>query len=229
MTFIVAAFLACAGCDEDVTETTDGAGGTTSDGGSGPSGPGPTTGVGGGGGAGGFEEYIPTAEDIDFVAHGAVPSGEQILFNDWAVPDTLRSMQTDGSNVVDIFSAYRIWRMSTSRAGTRLAFSVGDSQQEAHFGITIGDAIQHTFIYDFATQTVELLAWGNINDECHHWGPGDTEIYVCRRYDFMPDNTNKTYRLGEITVTDGAFQFLVDEEDLVLTLNPQVTDDGSEL
>ena len=199
------------------------------DGGQGGSGDGGAGGVVGPGGAGGSDEYVPTAGDIDFTAVAPIPQGEQILFNDWSFPDRLLSMGTDGSNAVEIFSAYRIWSVGVARGGDRLAFAVGDKEQEEHYGINLGDAIQHTFIYDFASQTAEVLAYGNINDECHHWGPGDASIYVCRRYDFMPDNTHGNYRLGRIDVDGGAFAFLVDEEPTILTLSPNVTDDGSEM
>lgn len=229
LAFIAAAIVATAGCDDETTSTSGGGGSSDGGGGSSATTTVGTGGMGGSGGAGGGEIYIPTADDIDFTPAAAIPTGEQILFNDWSFPDRLLSMEPDGSNAIEIFSVYRIWSMGVSRAGDRLAFSAGDSEQEAHYGITIGDAIQHTFVYDFATESVEVAAYGNINDECHHYGPNDTAIYLCRRYDFTPEGTYGGYRLGVITAADQSFEFLVPEEPMVFTLSPQVTADGSEM
>jgi hypothetical protein len=175
----------------------------------------------GSGGGGGGGEYVPSAADIGFSAIAPLPSGEQILFNDWSAPDRLLSMAPDGADAVEIFSVYRIWSMGVARGADRLAFACGDPQQEEHYGVTIGDAIQHTFLYDVASQSVEVLAYGNINDECHHFGPGDDALYVCRRYDFSDRGTFGGYRLGVLATADGSFEFLVPDEAMVYTLHPQ--------
>ncbi|MBW2459753.1 MAG: hypothetical protein JRI68_35005, partial [Deltaproteobacteria bacterium] len=88
------------GCDDETStqQPTGGSGGTgtTSQGGGGSGGEGGLGGAGGSGGAGG--EYVPTPTDIGFTPLNPIPSGEQILFNDWAVPDSLWAMAPDGSN-----------------------------------------------------------------------------------------------------------------------------------
>jgi hypothetical protein len=174
--------------------------------------------------------YVPTPGDIQFAAVSAAPAGEQILFNDWMpAPNRVLTMQPDGSGAATVFEAYRVWSMGAARDGSRLAFSCGDPQQELHYGIPIGDAIQHSWLYDMATQTVQLLAYGNINDECHTFAPGDTAIYVCRRYDFQPDGSNRGWRLGRLDLPGGDFTFLTPDVDRDWALWPQPTLDGSAL
>jgi hypothetical protein len=174
--------------------------------------------------------FVPTPAEIKFAAVNALPSGEQILFNDWnAEPNAVSSMTPDGTKVTEIFRAYRVWSMASSRAGDRIAFACGDPQQELHYGVSTGDAIQHTWIYDVATQTAAVAAYGNINDECHVFAPGDAALYVCRRYDFKPDQTNKGWRLGRIDLPATSFTFLTDDVAMEFHLSPQPTLDGKSL
>jgi len=183
--------------------------------------------------------FVPTAAAIDFAAVHPLPPGEQILFNDWSTdPNALFSMTTDGATVTEVFRAYRIWSMGVARARDRIAFSSGypAAIQDQHYGLTLGDAIQHTFAYDVSTQTAVLLAAGNINDECHVFGPGDTTLYVCRRYDFQvlcdgwdPEFLNRGYRLGRIDLPGTAFTFLTPDADNDWALSPQPTPDGNTL
>ncbi len=224
--------LLALGCDDEPTTNgpTAGAGGTgnTSQGGGGSGGQG---GVGAAGGSGGTE-YVPTPADIGFTPNSPIPSGEQILYNDWAIPDSLMSMAPDGSNAIEIFSVFRVWSMGAARGGDMLAFSAGDPNQEEHYGLTLGDAIQHSWLYDFATETISLVAYGNINDECHHFGPGDDTVFVCRRYDFHfedPYWLNDGYRIARIDLTDHSSTFITEDVEQQLHLHPQVTPDGSEL
>ncbi|MBI4953126.1 MAG: hypothetical protein HY908_13920 [Myxococcales bacterium] len=226
---LLALALVLVGCGGEETgngATTTGTGG--SGGATGTAGAGGAS--GGSGGSGGLPEWIPTPADVGFTPVAPVPPGEQILFNDWSFPDAVKSMAPDGTGAMKVFDLYRVWSLGVSRAGDRLALSCGDPDQEAHYGLTLGDAIQHSWVYDFATESLELVAHGNINDECHHFGPGDDALYLCRRYDFTPDLTWKGYRVGRISLPDKAFEFLTDEgAPTLLTLRPQVTPDGLEL
>ncbi|MBI5481567.1 MAG: PD40 domain-containing protein [Deltaproteobacteria bacterium] len=184
--------------------------------------------------------FVPTPADIDFAAVHPLPTGEQILFNDWgASPNKLYSMTPDGQTVTEVFVAYRIWSMGVSRARDQIAFSSGydlDTQNQ-HYGIpTLGDAIQHTFIYDVASQTAQVVAYGSINDECHMFGPSDTALYVCRRYDFQAScdgwdiqYTNRGWRIGRIDRPGNAFTFLTPDVDLDWALSPQPTPAGDTL
>jgi hypothetical protein len=217
------------GCGDD-TELGSGGGGPGSGGSPATGGGGATSTGGSGAGGGGGAIYVPTPEDVGFVPLNAVPPGEQILYNDWSFPDQVKSMAPDGSGATPIFSIYRVWAMTVSRAGDRIAFSCGDPEQEEHYGITLGDAIQHTWLYEMASESITPIAYGNINDECHHFGPGDTHLYLCRRYDFVYEPPEPPsyfgYRIGRIELSALAdpsmgFSWLVPES-ADFTLHPQV-------
>lgn len=202
-----------------------GAGGTTAAGGSGGGGAG-----GSAGGGGGAAEFIPTPGDIHYGAHQPLPSGESILFNDWtSAPNRVLAMKPDGSAAGEVFHAYRIWSMGATPSGDRIAFACGDPKQKQHYGLDLGDAIQHSWIYDAATESIALASHGNINDECHVFGPGQKSLYVCRRYDFQPDFSSKGYRIGRIDLASLAFAFLAPESASEMTLQPAPTGDGASL
>ncbi|MFW5740645.1 MAG: TolB family protein, partial [Myxococcota bacterium] len=129
----------------------------------------------------------------------------------------------------EVFRAYRVWSMGVSRGNDRIAFACGDPDQAQNYGIQLGDAIQHTWIYDVATQSAQVVAYGNINDECHAFGPGDEQLYVCRRYDFDDTPSYKGWRIGAIDLTTLEFEFLTPEQDQVFALHPQPTPDESEM
>jgi hypothetical protein len=179
---------------------------------------------------------VPTPSSIQFAAKAALPSGEQILFNDWnPEPNTVNSLTPDGVTKTEVFDVYRAWDMGVSHDGKSVAFSCGDPDQQADFGLQIGDSIQQTWIYDAASQSIRLVAHGNINDECHTFGPGDTTLWVCRRYDFAETGdggdltgTNKGYRIGRIDLATTDFTFLTADESATATyaLYPQPTPDG---
>ena len=173
---------------------------------------------------------LPTATDIQFEAVNALSSGEYLLFNDWdAWPNNVSAMTLDGATTTEIFRAFRVWSMGVSRAGDKIAFACGDPDQEQNYGLTFGDSIQHTWLYDIATQSVQVVAYGNINDECHVFGPGDQWLYVCRRYDFTPAGAFKGWRLGRIHLATQAFEFLSPEVDKTYALFPQPTIDETQL
>jgi hypothetical protein len=184
--------------------------------------------------------WVPTSADIDFAAVNPLPSGEQILYNDWSPsPNRLYSMTPDGSTTVEVFRAYRIWSMGVARARDQIAFASGYplEVQAEHYALpTLGDAIQHTYLYDAATQTAQVVAYGSINDECHTFGPSDATLYVTRRYDFQAScdgwdilYTNRGYRIGRMDLPGGAFTFLTPDVDLDFALSPQPTADGNTL
>ena len=179
---------------------------------------------------------IPTPASIQFAAKAALPSGEQLLFNDWnPQPNTVSSLTPDGATRTVVFEIYRAWSMGVSHDAKSIAFSCGDPAQQADFGLQIGDSIQQTWIYDVPTQAIHLVAHGNINDECHTFGPGDTTLWVCRRYDFAEEGdggnlmgTNKGYRIGRIALPSNEFTFVTADESSMSTvaLYPQPTAGG---
>ena len=223
---LAASFVGACGSDDATTTSTTSTGGSGT--GTGVGGAGGSGAAGGMGGEGGTSEYVPTPEDIGSMALAPVPTGEQILFNDWSVPDRIKSMAPDGSGVVDVFQTFRVWSMGVSQAGDRVAFACGDPEQEAHYGLTIGDAIQHTWLYDMDSETIEVAAYGNLNDECHHFSPSDDAVYVCRRYDFTPDGMFSGYRVGRIELPSFDFTWVAARE-ADFTLNPTVSPDGNTL
>jgi hypothetical protein len=172
----------------------------------------------------------PTPSDIQFSATNPLPSGEQLLFTDWnASPNKLSSIQPDGTGELEIFRAYRLWALGASHDTNTIAFACGDPLQLEHYGLNLGDAIQNTWLYDSNDQSAKILSYGNINDECHTFSSTDQSVYVCRRYDFQPDNSNHTYRLGRISLGDGSFEFLGPDLPAELQLHPQPVADESSL
>lgn len=227
---------ACGGEDSSSSSTsTAGSGGTTATtttagGGAGGSGGTTTGGTAGAAGGGGAIEFIPTPADIDYGADAPIPTGQSILFNDWnAFPNTVSAMSPDGTGAIPVFHAYRVWSMGATAAGDRIAFACGDPKQEEHYGLNLGDAIQHSWLYDTATEQISLLSHGNINDECHLFGPGGQSLYLCRRYDFQPDFSNKGYRLGRIDLSTLAFEFLTPDQATILDIDPAPTPDEASL
>lgn len=172
----------------------------------------------------------PTSSDIQFSSTNPLPSGEQLLFTDWnASPNKLSSIKPDGTGELEIFRAYRLWALGASHDTNAIAFACGDPLQLEHYGLNLGDAIQNTWLYDSNNQTAKILSYGNINDECHTFSSTDQSIYVCRRYDFQPDNSNHTYRLGRISLGDGSFEFFGPDLPAELQLHPQPVADESAL
>jgi Tol biopolymer transport system component len=156
------------------------------------------------------------AREIGFVAGEPLTAGEWIVANDWAGPPdvvfALSPADLGGARRV-VFTATRVWSMGARADGGAIAFSTTDPEQEADFGITLGDAIQNSFRYDAATQTVAMLApagtdWTNVNDECHEPTADGAYVYLCRRYDFTDQGAFLGWRLGRIRTADGAFEFL---------------------
>jgi hypothetical protein len=225
--FVVSVLGLGLGCGDD-----SGPGGAGGAGGAGASGAGSQGGSGGAGGTGGEDPPVcfvpttdptaPTPEDVQFAPVGQLLAGEQILFNDWnQSPNELLAMRPDGTAEAWIFSAYRIWSFGVSRSSTQIAFAAGDPMQEQNYGITIGDAIQPTFVYDEACGTVGALTWGNLNDECHSFGPGDDYLYLCRRYDFDDTGAFSGYRVGRVSMATQAFEWLTPEDDASYRLSAQ--------
>lgn len=212
-------FVACGSDDADGGSATGGVGGV-----------GGVGGAGGASGSGGLAKPEPAG--IAFKALAPMPSGEQILFNDWDLqPNAVSSMKPDGSSETKIFEAHRVWSMGVSKDAAKIAFACGDPLQKEHYGVEIGDAVQHTWVYDAATQSAAVLSWGNINDECHDWNSAADSMVVCRRRDFTATGENKTYRVGRLA-TSGAFEWLGLGEDSTPTtmeLHPQLGSDETTL
>ncbi|MEZ4233235.1 MAG: hypothetical protein R3B89_28905 [Polyangiaceae bacterium] len=165
----------------------------------------------------------PSAMDIQFSPRSPLPQGESIVYNDWGTPNAVRAMRPDGSEPVLVFTALRVWSMGVESGGAHIAFSATDPAQEANYGLTYLDSIQHTWLYDSATQQVRLVSHGNINDECHHFGPDASQLFVCRRFDFGYDGDQghfKGWQLGRLDLECGTYQALGALQENVFELNP---------
>lgn len=165
----------------------------------------------------------PTAADIEFSAQNPLPQGESIVYNDWGTPNAVRAMRPDGSDPTLLFTALRVWSMGVMPGGSKIAFSATDPAQETNYGLTYLDSIQHTWLYDTATQQVDLVSHGNINDECHLFGPGGTALYLCRRFDFGYDGDQghfKGWQLGRLDLACGTYQAFGMLQNNVFELNP---------
>ena len=177
---------------------------------------------------------LPTQTSIQFAAKAPLPHGEQILFNDWnPQPNTVSSLTPDGATKTVIFEVFLAWSMGVSHDGKSIAFSCGDPNQQADFGLQIQNSINQTWIYDVPTQAIHLVSHGNLDDECHTFGPGDTTLWVCRRYDFVETGdggdlmgTDKGYRIGRIDLPSNDFTFVTPDDPNELALYPQPTADG---
>lgn len=230
--FIAAlALVACAGSDSGSELTPTGLAGAAQGGrGGAATGGSPQGGAGGLGQGGAWSNAgaagagVPhvSAEEIGYDARSALPSGQTILFNDWAsTPNRVLAMTPDGATVTEVFAAARVWSMGVSRKAERVAFSAADPQQEAHYGVTIGDAIQNTWMYDVATASVELMCGGNVNDECHAFSDDDAFLYVCRRAGFVDGASPPGYALVRVDTATRAVEQLTQPSPTSLALHPQ--------
>lgn len=236
--FALASLGACAGSDSGSELTPTGAGGALSGGKGGVGGglAGSSSGgmaqggqggfglggVGGGAGAAGAGVPAVSAAEIGYDSKTALPSGQSILFNDWAsTPNRVLAMTPDGATVTEVFAAARVWSMGVSHKVDRIAFSSADPQQQAHYGVTTGDAIQNTWMYDVATTGVELMCGGNVNDECHAFSPDDKLLYVCRRAGFADGASPPSYALARVDTSTRVAEQLTEPSPTSLALHPQ--------
>jgi Tol biopolymer transport system component len=240
---LFAALGASSACSSDDAGGGGGGTGGLTDAGSGGFAAGVTGGTGGaagsagssGAGTGGVPNPPPkpTPADIMFTSVNPLAPGEQLLFADWdASPNTLSSILPDGTKEQVVFRAYRLWSVGVTPDGSKIAFASGDPKQEQNYGLKFGDSIQHTWVYDAATQTAEVLAYGNINDECHLFNADASKLYVCRRYDFVETGSSssfKGYQLGRLTMADGKFEFLTPVPQNRFELHPTPLGDESTL
>lgn len=143
----------------------------------------------------------PTAASIDFEALDDLPSGEWLLANEWAgTPNTVFALPVDQLDAapVTLFAANRVWSMGARADGAAIYFSAWDADQEAHFGVTIGDAIQNSFEYTPATRALRALSWGNLNDDCQMPSPDGHSVL------FKDRSAQSRLAMFELDATDAA-------------------------
>jgi len=153
-------------------------------------------------------------QDIGFTAGEPLTSGSWLLANDWdADPNVAFVIPTSDLAAPrrELFAANRVWTVTGAADGGAIWFSAFDAAQDQHFGLTIGDAVQNTFAFDPATRTAHAVTpggWANVNDECHAPSRDGRALYVCRRYDFQASGGFSGWRLGALSLADGAFEFV---------------------
>lgn len=166
----------------------------------------------------------PTAASIMFAAGAKLGAGSYLVFNDWSKdPNSVWAVAVGdvGGARTELFRANRVWSLGTKADGSAMLFAAHDDQQEAHFGVTLGDSIQNTFLFDAASQQVRAVAWGNINDECHTFTPDGLATFVCRRYDFTSAGTFSGWRLAKVRLADGVAEYVRAEQTRDFELSPQ--------
>lgn len=151
-------------------------------------------------------------DDIGFEAMQDLPSGSWLLLNEWASsPNFAFVLPTDDLGTSTrrvLFTVNRVWSMGAAADGSAIYFSAWDPRQQERYGITIGDAIQNSYVYQPATREVRTLAWGSINDECQEPSPDGAYLYLCRRYDWTPEGAYLGWRIGRLELATGDFEFL---------------------
>jgi hypothetical protein len=221
--------IAACGDSDTGTEAT----GTGGAGGAGPSTTAPSvsssSSASSGSGVGGA--WTPTPPDTQYHAVAAIPAGEVIVFSDWNSPSSINTMPPGGGQKTTIFEANLVWSFGVAPKSRRIAFSSGFTSdvQKEHYGTDVGNAIEPTWLYDPTTQEISLLTSGNLNDECHLFGPDEKTLYLCRRYDFDEQGMNKGYRVGSIDLATSAFTFLTADLASELDLYPAVNADETKL
>jgi Tol biopolymer transport system component len=74
-----------------------------------------------------------------------------------------------------------------------------------------------------------VLAWGNLNDECHTFSANDDAIWVCRRWDFTSEGASKGYQIARLSASCGTAELPTSPEPNQLELYPRPTADEGTL
>ncbi len=134
----------------------------------------------------GSEELTP--EQIGFENAELPQKGSVIFYNNWATgnkKDSVEMISPDGTYRAVRMYANRVWSFGVSQTGNLLVFSTNDPYQEEHYGLTINDAIQNTWLLGDSLLPVQI-SFGPVNDECHNF-ISDELLMMCRRANFRPD------------------------------------------
>ena len=124
--------------------------------------------------------------DISFEEVDPPMEGSFIYYGVWGSPDSLEMISPDGLARGTRFTVNRLWSFGAASDGVTVAFSSVDPYQEENWGLTIGDAIQYTWLLDDGADPVQITS-GSINDECHAFSPDGELLYLCRRANFFQE------------------------------------------
>ena len=135
--------------------------------------------------------------DIGFEEVDPPLPGECIYYGVWGSTgtDSVEMISPDGLATGTRFRVDRLWSFGVAHDGATIAFSSADPFQEEHFGVTIGDAIQFTWLFAPDAEPVQITS-GNINDECHLFSDDDQTLYLCRRASFWQEIVDDTFEFG---------------------------------
>jgi len=141
------------------------------------------------------EVYWLTPDDIDFQEVDPPLPGDCIYYGVWGSPDRLEMISPDGLASGTRFRVNRLWSFGVAHDGATIAFSSVDPFQEEHWGSTLGDAIQYTWLLEPGEDPAQITA-GNINDECHLFSADDQTLYLCRRANFWQETVGEDTQFG---------------------------------
>ena len=171
--------------------------------------------------------------DIQLMEVSEPLTGSFLYYSVWGSPDSLEMITPDGLTAATRFTVHRLWSFGVAHDGVTVAFSSLDPQQEEHFCITVGDAIQHSWLLP-PDGPAEQITTGRVNDECHLFSPDDQTIYLCRRAGFWQEMTDDGFQFGSdpyrILSHDrqsGDESWLTDLQDGVSDIGPALRSDGS--
>jgi len=138
-----------------------------------------------------------TPDDIDFEEVDPPLPGDCIYYGVWGSTgiDSLEMISPDGLATGTRFTVNRLWSFGVAHDGVTVAFSSVDPLMEEHWGLTIGDAIQYTWLFEPGEQPVQITA-GNINDEGQLFSDDDQTLYLCRRANFWQEVVDDTFEFG---------------------------------
>jgi Tol biopolymer transport system component len=176
-----------------------------------------------------------TPDRIAFAEVNAPARGSFLYLTVWGDlgTDSVQALSPDGKDRKVLFTANRIWAAGATQDGKAFAFSSADPDQEKDYYLTVGDAIQYTWIYKPGSAPYQLTN-GNINDECHSFVDGGKKLLMCRRADFyqcMQGSDfvigNDSYRILTVDIASGDEQFLTPSVETIQDIGPQLRPDGT--
>jgi hypothetical protein len=180
------------------------------------------------------EVFWLTPDDIDFEEVDPPLAGELIYYGVWGSSgtDSLEMISPDGLTTGTRFRVNRLWSFGVAHDGVTVAFSSVDPFEEEHWGVTIGDAIQYTWLLGPSGAPVQITA-GNINDEGHLFSDDDQILYLCRRADFWQEMVgeelqfgNDPYRIMTHALSGGGEAWLTPLAENVSDIGPAALPDG---
>jgi hypothetical protein len=173
-------------------------------------------------------------EDISFEEVDPPLAGECIYYGVWGSSgtDSLEMISPDGLTAGTRFRVNRLWSFGVAHDGVTVAFSSVDPFQEEHWGSTMGDAIQYTWLFAPDAAPEQITA-GNINDEGHLFSIDDQTLYLCRRANFWQETVgedtqfgNDPYRIMTHALAGGEEAWLTPLVENVSDIGPATLPDG---